>query len=54
MEIDLFDDGTGNDILGEIKSNGWLINEANLTKIDFNKGQFFIDPPFINLLAATI
>ena len=31
MEIDLFDDGTGNDILGEIKSNGWLINEANLT-----------------------
>ena len=31
MEIDLFDDGTGGDILGEIKSNGWLINEANLT-----------------------
>ena len=31
MEIDLFNDGTGNDILGEIKSNGWLINEANLT-----------------------
>ena len=31
MEIDLFDDGAGNDILGEIKSNGWLINEANLT-----------------------
>ena len=31
MEIDLFDDGTGNDILGEIKSNGWFTNEANLT-----------------------
>ena len=31
MEIDLFDDGTGNDILGEVKSKGWLINEANLT-----------------------
>ena len=31
MEIDLFDDGTGNDILGEIKSNGWLINEAKIT-----------------------
>tara|TARA_B100000989_G_scaffold297557_1_gene283654 strand:- start:1186 stop:2997 length:1812 start_codon:yes stop_codon:yes gene_type:complete len=31
MEIDLFNDGRGNDILGEIKSNGWLINEANLT-----------------------
>ena len=44
MEIDLFDDGTGNDILGEIKSNGWLINEANLTMyidkeaIDMNGG----------------
>ena len=31
MEINLFDDGTGSDILGEIKSKGWLINEANLT-----------------------
>ena len=31
MEIDLFKDLDGNDILGEIKSNGWLINEANLT-----------------------
>jgi hypothetical protein len=31
MEIDLFKDSSGNDILNEIKSNGWLINEANLT-----------------------
>ena len=31
MEIDLFADGSNNDILGEIKSKGWLINEANLT-----------------------
>ncbi len=31
MEIDLFKDLDGNDILGEIQSNGWLINEANLT-----------------------
>ena len=31
MEIDLFDDGSTNDILAEIKSKGWLINEANLT-----------------------
>ncbi len=31
MEVDLFSDGSGNDILGEIKSKGWLINEANLT-----------------------
>jgi len=44
MEIDLFKDSNGNDILGEIKSNGWLINEANLTMyidketIDINGG----------------
>ena len=31
MEVNLFDDGAGSDILGEIKSKGWLINEANLT-----------------------
>ena len=44
MEIDLFKDNSGNDILEEIKSNGWLINEANLTMyidretIDINGG----------------
>ena len=44
MELDLFKDSSGNDILGEIKSNGWLINEANLTMyvdketIDLNGG----------------
>ena len=31
MEIDLFKDSNGNDVLEQIKSNGWLINEANLT-----------------------
>ncbi len=31
LEIDLFKDDSGNDILDEIKSKGWLINEANLT-----------------------
>ena len=30
MEIDLFKDSNGNDVLEQIKSNGWLINEANL------------------------
>ena len=44
MEIDLFKDSSGNDLLGEIKSKGWLINEANLTMyidnetIDVNGG----------------
>ena len=44
MEIDLFKDSNGNDVLEEIKSNGWLINEANLTMyidketIDINGG----------------
>ena len=46
MEIDLFDDGTGNDILGEIKSNGWLINEANLT--------MYIDKEAIDLSGGII
>ena len=47
MEIDLFKDSSGNDLLGEIKSKGWLINEANLTMyidnetIDVNGGVFF-------------
>ena len=30
-EIDLFTDNDGNDVLDEIRSNGWLVNEANLT-----------------------
>ena len=30
-EIDLFTDNDGNNVLDEIKSNGWLVNEANLT-----------------------
>ena len=44
MEIDLFKDSNGNDVLEQIKSNGWLINEANLTMyidketIDINGG----------------
>ena len=53
MEIDLFEDGSPNDILGEIKSRGWLINEANLTMyidkeaIDINGG--IIEPSRIYL-----
>ena len=53
MEIDLFEDGSPNDILGEIKSKGWLINEANLTMyidkeaIDINGG--IIEPSRIFL-----
>ena len=30
-EIDLFIDNDGNNVLDEIRSNGWLVNEANLT-----------------------
>ena len=30
-EIDLFTDNDGNNVLDEIRSNGWLVNEANLT-----------------------
>ena len=53
IEIDLFEDGSPNDILGEIKSKGWLINEANLTMyidkeaIDINGG--IIEPSRIYL-----
>ena len=39
-EIDLFKDVNGNDIVDEIKSNGWLINEANLT--------FYVDKQKVN------
>ena len=39
-EIDLFKDVNGNDIVDEIKANGWLINEANLT--------FYVDKQKIN------
>ena len=31
LELDLFTDNNGENILNEIKSKGWLINEANLT-----------------------
>ena len=30
-EIDLFTDNDGNNVLDEIRSKGWLVNEANLT-----------------------
>ena len=30
-EIDLFTDNDGNNVLDDIRSNGWLVNEANLT-----------------------
>ena len=39
-EIDLFKDVNGNDIVDEIKANGWLINEANLT--------FYVDKQMLN------
>ena len=48
LEIDLFQDNNGNNILNEIKAKGWLINEANLTLyIDKNQvhgGNSFIEP----------
>ena len=31
LELDLFTENNGVNILDEIKSKGWLINEANLT-----------------------
>jgi len=53
MEIDLFKDLDGNDILGEIQSNGWLINEANLTmyvdKSSIDLGGGLIEPSRIYL-----
>lgn len=37
-EIDLFTDNDGNNVLDQIRSNGWLVNEANLTMyVDKNK-----------------
>ena len=36
------------------KQSPYKVNEAVRTNIDFNRGQFFIEPPFINLLATTI
>ena len=46
MELDLFKDSSGNDILGEIKSKGWLINEANLT--------MYVDKETININGGII
>ena len=40
-EIDLFKDSQGNDLLDDIKSRPWLINEANLT--------FYVDRETIDL-----
>ena len=31
LELDLFTKNNGENILNEIRSKGWLINEANLT-----------------------
>jgi hypothetical protein len=47
-EIDLFTDNDGNNILDEIRSNGWLVNEANLTmyvdKDKINESGNLIEP----------
>ena len=47
-EIDLFTDNDGNNILDEIRSNGWLVNEANLTmyvdKDKINESGDLIEP----------
>ena len=45
-EIDLFKDSEGNDLLEEIKSRPWLINEANLT--------FYVDRETIDLNGGLI
>ncbi len=45
-EIDLFKDSQGNDLLNDIKSRPWLINEANLT--------FYIDRETIDLNGGLI
>ncbi|OUW76231.1 MAG: hypothetical protein CBD72_04460 [Flavobacteriaceae bacterium TMED212] len=45
-EIDLFKDSQGNDLLEEIKSMPWLINEANLT--------FYVDRETIDLNGGLI
>jgi len=47
-EIDLFIDNDGNNVLDEIRSNGWLVNEANLTmyidKDKINESGNLIEP----------
>ena len=47
-EIDLFTDNDGNNVLDEIRSNGWLVNEANLTmyvdKDKINESGNLIEP----------
>ena len=45
-EIDLFKDSQGNDLLEEIKSMPWLINEANLT--------FYVDRETVDLNGGLI
>ena len=45
-EIDLFKDSQGNDLLNDIKSRPWLINEANLT--------FYVDRETIDLNGGLI
>tara|TARA_B100000963_G_scaffold320874_1_gene303722 strand:+ start:1874 stop:3676 length:1803 start_codon:yes stop_codon:yes gene_type:complete len=45
-EIDLFKDSQGNDLLDDIKSRPWLINEANLT--------FYVDRQTIDLNGGLI
>jgi len=47
-EIDLFTDNDGNNVLDEIRSKGWLVNEANLTmyvdKDKINESGDLIEP----------
>ena len=47
-EIDLFTDNDGNNVLDEIRANGWLVNEANLTmyvdKDKINESENLIEP----------
>ena len=47
-EIDLFTDNDGNNVLDEIRSNGWLVNEANITmyvdKDKINESGDLIEP----------
>ena len=45
-EIDLFKDSQGNDLLEDIKSRPWLINEANLT--------FYVDRETVDLNGGLI
>ena len=47
-EIELFTDNDGNNVLDEIRANGWLVNEANLTmyvdKDKINESGNLIEP----------